>query len=118
LVPESSLRTVGGFLHRIVLCPNLSKESGNQEAKKQRGIIVSFSRVPKFHILSKLPWLRRSRSAREWKHEEIRETSVIDSGGGDLHERVCGRAHASKLQEERQELPDERQQGLQLREEM
>jgi hypothetical protein len=35
-----------------------------------------------------------------------------------LHERVCGRAHASKLQEERQELPDERQQGLQLREEM
>jgi hypothetical protein len=52
------------------------------------------------------------------RHEDVRESSVIDSGGGDLHERVCDRAHASKLQEERQELPDERQQGLQLREEM
>ena len=42
----------------------------------------------------------------------------VDFGGGDLHERVCGRTYASKLQEERQELPDERQQGLQLRKEM
>jgi hypothetical protein len=50
--------------------------------------------------------------------EDIRENSVIDFGGGYLHERVCGRAHAPKLQEERQELPDERQQGLQLREKM
>jgi hypothetical protein len=35
-----------------------------------------------------------------------------------LHERICGRTYAAKLQEERQELPDERQQGLQLREEL
>ena len=56
--------------------------------------------------------------ARHYEHEDVRENSVFDSGGSDLHERVCSRAHASKLQEERQELPDERQQGLQLREEM
>jgi hypothetical protein len=35
-----------------------------------------------------------------------------------LHERVCGRTYATELQKDRQELPDERQQGLQLREEM
>jgi len=46
------------------------------------------------------------------EHEDVREDSVFDSGGGDLHKRVCGRTHAAKLQEERQELPDERQQGL------
>jgi hypothetical protein len=51
-------------------------------------------------------------------HEDVPESSVFDSGGSDLHERICGRTHASELQENRQELPDERQQGLQLREEM
>ena len=51
-------------------------------------------------------------------HEDVRENSVFDSGGSDLHECICGRAYASELQENRQELPDERQQGLQLREEM
>ena len=35
-----------------------------------------------------------------------------------MHERVCGRTYTAELQEERQELPDERQQGLQLREEL
>jgi len=35
-----------------------------------------------------------------------------------LHKRVFGGANAAKLQEEWQELPDERQQSLQLREEL
>ena len=40
--------------------------------------------------------------------KDVHENSVFDFGGGDLHKRVCGRTHAAELQEERQELPDER----------
>jgi len=54
----------------------------------------------------------------DWGHEDVRENSVFDSGGSDLHRRLCGRTYAAELQEERQELPDERQQGLQLWKEM
>jgi hypothetical protein len=52
----------------------------------------------------------------DYEREDVRENSVFDSGGSDLHERV--RAYAAELQEERQELPNERQQSLQLREEL
>jgi len=55
---------------------------------------------------------------RRLEHEDVRENYVFDSGGSNLHERFCGRTYAAELQEERQELPDERQQSLQLREEL
>jgi hypothetical protein len=50
-------------------------------------------------------------------HEKLHENPVFDSDGSDLHGLVCGR-QASRLQEERQELPDERQQRMQMREEL
>jgi len=47
--------------------------------------------------------------------EKLHEDPVFDSGGGDLHDSVRNR-QASRMQKERQELPNERQQGMHLRE--
>lgn len=41
-------------------------------------------------------------------YEEVHESLVVDIGGGDLHERICGGTHAPELQKKWQELPDER----------
>jgi len=49
-------------------------------------------------------------------HEKLHENPVFGSDGGDLHGLVCG--GQAELQKERQELPDERQQGMQMREEL
>ena len=49
-------------------------------------------------------------------HEKLPEDPVFDSGGGDLHGRICS-GH-TELQENRQELSNERQQRVQLREEL
>jgi len=48
-------------------------------------------------------------------YENLHEDPVFNSGGGDLHDSVCG-GQASRLQKERQELSHERQQGMHLRE--
>jgi hypothetical protein len=49
-------------------------------------------------------------------YEKLHENPVFDSGGSDLHDSVCG--GQAELQKDRQELSHERQQGLQLREEL
>jgi hypothetical protein len=46
--------------------------------------------------------------------EELHENSVLAFGGSNLHGSICG--GQADLQQNRQELPDERQQGMQLRE--
>jgi hypothetical protein len=48
-------------------------------------------------------------------HEELHENPVFDSGCDNVHGLFCG-GQAGQLQKERQELSDERQQGMQLRE--
>jgi hypothetical protein len=47
-------------------------------------------------------------------NENLHENPDVGPGGNDLHERFCGRE--TELQKNRQELPDERQEGMQLRE--
>ena len=42
-----------------------------------------------------------SRYARNCLNEKLYQNSVFDFGGSDLHQRFCGRAHASELQENR-----------------
>jgi len=53
---------------------------------------------------------------RQYVYENSCESSLLDSNRGNVHHFVC-RGQA-ELQEDRQELPDERQQGMQLREEL
>jgi hypothetical protein len=50
-------------------------------------------------------------------HEKLHENPVFGSDGGYLHGFICG-GQASRLQKEWQELPDERQQGMQMRKEL
>jgi hypothetical protein len=49
-------------------------------------------------------------------YEKLCEDPVFDSGRGGLHDIFCG--GQAELQNERQELSHERQQGMQLREEL
>jgi hypothetical protein len=49
-------------------------------------------------------------------YEKLCEDPVFDSGGSDLHGWFCG--GQAELQKDRQELSHERQQGMQLREEL
>jgi hypothetical protein len=58
--------------------------------------------------------VRRARE-RNSAHEEFHESPVLNSGRSGLHNNFCG-GQTSRLQKERQELSDERQQGMQLRE--
>jgi hypothetical protein len=58
--------------------------------------------------------VRRARE-RNSAHEEFDESPVLNSGRSGLHNNFCG-GQTSRLQKERQELSDERQQGMQLRE--
>jgi len=58
--------------------------------------------------------VRRARE-RNSAHEELHENPVFHFGRSGVHGLFCGR-QASRLQKERQELSDERQQGMQLRE--
>ncbi len=43
-------------------------------------------------------------------HEKLHENPVLASGGSNLHGSICG--GQADLQENRQELPDEQQQGM------
>jgi hypothetical protein len=49
-----------------------------------------------------------------YSHEKLHENSVFGSHRSNVHAFVCS-GQTSRLQKERQELPDERQQGMQLR---
>jgi hypothetical protein len=48
--------------------------------------------------------------------EKLYQNPVLSSRGSDLHNNFCG--GQAKLQKERQELPHERQQEMQLREDL
>ncbi|PYJ77543.1 MAG: hypothetical protein DME69_10400 [Verrucomicrobia bacterium] len=49
-------------------------------------------------------------------HEKLHKNPVFNPGGSDLHGNVRG--GQAELQKDRQELPHERQQGMQLRKEL
>jgi hypothetical protein len=49
-------------------------------------------------------------------YEKLRQNSLLDSHGDNLRNCVCRRS--ARVQEERQELSDERRQGVQLRQEL
>jgi len=48
--------------------------------------------------------------------EKLRENLVVDSGCCHVHDSICG--GQTELQKDRQELPDEQPQGMQLREKL
>ena len=48
-------------------------------------------------------------------HEKLHENPVFNPDGSNLHDSFCG-GQTRRLQKERQELPNERQQGMHMRE--
>jgi len=64
-----------------------------------------------------LSWRFAHSTNRIRAHEDLHKKRVSDPGRGNVHGIVRG-GQAGRLQKERQELPHERQQGVQLREEL
>jgi hypothetical protein len=72
--------------------------------------------VSKFCSFCILGWHHRMCAIKMMPHEKLHENSVFDSGRSDLHNNFCG--GQAELPEDRQELPHERRQEVQLREEL
>jgi hypothetical protein len=84
-------------------CPRNHHKQNSHEATRQK-------RVDNLAIFD---GGRRTLPIKSRRYENLRENLLLDSGGTYLYHDLCG--GKAELQKDPQELPDERQEGMQLR---